>query len=58
VIFEPAKWRYSFLNDKIKQKQHYSLSFTLDFRFEDDVISVAYCVPYTYSELLKDIAIV
>lgn len=57
VTFEPARWRYTFLQERIKtNKQYYCLSFTLDFQAEDDMVSVAYCLPYTYSQLLRDIA--
>lgn len=36
-------------------KPYWQLSFGLDFEYADDVIFVAYCIPYTYSQLLRDI---
>lgn len=56
VSFEPLKWRYAFLYERLKVRQYYTLSFTLDFCGTDDVLEVAYCIPYTYSQLLRDIS--
>ena len=35
----------------------YRLSFNYEFEFEDDEVFFAYTIPYTYSQMLKDISI-
>jgi cytosolic carboxypeptidase protein 2/3 len=37
---------------------YYTLSFTYDFAYESDTVQFAYCYPYTYTELLKDLDII
>lgn len=55
VTYEQRRLRYGFLYDKCRVKPYWQLSFALDFDYADDVVFLAYCVPYTYSLLLKDI---
>ncbi len=55
VKFEPSKLRYSFLYERFKLKDYRTLSFEVEFQYDDDTLYVAYCVPYTYSQLLMDI---
>lgn len=33
-------------------KKYYVASFEYDFEYEDDLVYFAYCIPYTYSNLL------
>lgn len=40
----------------IGSKRYYTLSFTYDFKYDDDLIYFAYAVPYTYSELTTYLA--
>jgi len=56
VTFQQRRLRYGFLYEKCRVKAYWQLSFALDFEYADDEIFVAYCVPYTYSKLLRDIA--
>ena len=35
----------------IGSKKYFTLSFTYDFKFEDDIIYFAYAIPYTYTQL-------
>ena len=37
------------------EKFFYTLSFTLDFEYDDDTVHLAYAYPYTYSDLLHDL---
>ena len=30
------------------------MTFTYDFKFDEDVVFFAYCQPYTYSDLVED----
>jgi hypothetical protein len=55
VKFEPTKLRYGFINERFKVRQYWTLSFTIEFQHLDDSLFIAYCVPYTYSQLLNDI---
>ena len=55
ITFEAKKYHYSVLEGKIPDKTPYCLSFNYDFESEDDEIYFAYCIPYTYSELIYDI---
>lgn len=55
VTFEQKRLRYGFLYDKCRVKPYWQLSFGLDFEYADDTLYVAYCIPYTYSQLLNDI---
>lgn len=38
-----------------RNNNYLALSFDYKFEYTDDEVSIAYCVPYTYSEMLKDI---
>jgi hypothetical protein len=55
VKFEEKKLRYRFLYEKARVRRFWRLSFKINFE-EDETIFVAYCVPYTYSQLLRDIS--
>jgi cytosolic carboxypeptidase protein 2/3 len=53
VELETASMRYEILGSKANN--FFRLSFTYDFEFEDDEVFFAYCVPYTYSDLHRDL---
>lgn len=36
-------------------KSYYTFSFTYNFKYSDDTVYFAYSMPYTYSDLLKDL---
>ena len=36
-------------------KTFYTLAFTYDFEFDDDQVYFAYCIPYTYSDMMNDL---
>lgn len=38
------------------QKTYFTLSFTYEFPYIDDTVYIAYCYPYTYSHLMKDLS--
>ena len=38
-------------------RNFYELSFTVDFK-EDEEIKFAYCIPYTYSDLLREMKLI
>ncbi|EAY20192.1 Clan MC, family M14, Zinc carboxypeptidase-like metallopeptidase [Trichomonas vaginalis G3] len=40
---------------KRRFKKRYTVSFTISFPYDDDVIYLAYALPYTYSDLCRDI---
>ena len=40
-------------NGEQKPKKYYKLSFDYTFKYDEDVVSFALCVPYTYSQLLR-----
>ena len=37
-------------------KSYYTLTFTYNFEYDDDLVYFAYSVPYTYTDLRNDIA--
>lgn len=53
VNFGPAKLRYDFVYDRCRVKALSRLSFDYNFEHEHDEVWFAYCIPYTYSYLLK-----
>ena len=38
-----------------RSRYYYSLSFSYDFKFTGDVVYFAYCFPYTYSDLNREL---
>jgi cytosolic carboxypeptidase protein 2/3 len=43
------------LQRNAKHATYYTLTFTYEFLYENDVVYFAYCYPYTYTELCKEI---
>jgi hypothetical protein len=39
-------------------RQWYVLSFSYEFLYDDDTVSMAFAEPYTYTDILKDIALI
>lgn len=39
-----------------RSRYYYTLSFTYDFEFSKDVVYFAYCYPYTYTDLNRELA--
>lgn len=54
MTFCEKKLRYKFLYDRLVLRKYYELSFEIEFNGEDEV-RLAYCIPYTYSDLLVDL---
>lgn len=50
------KLRYELIEEMIDSPCVYRLSFDYDFEYEDDEVFFAYTIPYTYSQMLKDIS--
>lgn len=53
------KWHrdcYSISYTPMPQSEFFKLSFTYNFRYESDTVFFAYSIPYTYSDLCKDLA--
>ena len=38
-----------------KENLFYTLTFILDFEYDNDTVYIAYAYPYTYSDLLQDL---
>jgi len=38
-----------------RSRYYYSLSFTYDFKYAGDTVYFAYCYPYTYSDLTREL---
>jgi hypothetical protein len=38
-----------------RSRYYYSLSFSYDFKFTGDVVYFAYCFPYTYTDLTREL---
>ncbi|KAL4504058.1 hypothetical protein ABPG72_022688 [Tetrahymena utriculariae] len=54
VTYQLKEFRYPFIKeyiDELKPKLYYQLSFEYVFKYSDDVVSIAYCPPYTFSYL-------
>ena len=47
------KRKYFDNNQLIRRKRHFKMSFEFCFMFDNDTVSFALCVPYTYSDQLK-----
>lgn len=54
LTFKEKRFRYDFLYERMKLRNFYELSFEVQFKGEEEIL-FAYCIPYTYSDLLKDI---
>ena len=46
---------YLFRNFKGKRQYYYTLSFDFTFKYDNDYIYFANCIPYTYTDLMKDL---
>ena len=44
--------RYKFLYETLKVLNLYTLTLQYEFEEEDDEVFFAYCIPYTYSQML------
>lgn len=36
-------------------KSYYTLTFSYEFQYDDDIVYFAYCYPYTYSDMIDDL---
>ena len=41
------------LMEYIRKKKHYKMTFEYCFLFDNDTVSFALCIPYTYTDQLK-----
>ncbi|EAR82912.1 zinc carboxypeptidase family protein (macronuclear) [Tetrahymena thermophila SB210] len=54
VSYTKQNYRYNFLYDEDDNgKQPYQLSFEYEFLYENDTVWFAFCVPYTFTKLIK-----
>lgn len=56
VTFGQCKLRYEFIYERCKARPFSRLSFEYEFEQEQDEVFFAYCIPYTYSYLLKELS--
>lgn len=54
MVFCEKKFNYHIIEDRVSTKS-YCYSYDYEFAYEDDKVFFAYCIPYTYSELLNDL---
>lgn len=54
VTFQQKRLRYNFLYEKMEMSPFYELSFEVEFKGQEEM-RFAYCIPYTYSDLLVDL---
>ena len=52
IRIQQKKLRYDFIYQKIKVRTLYQLSFSYQFT-SSNTVRFAYCIPYTYTNLLK-----
>ena len=50
-------YSYGFLPGQKTRKKRSTVSFEIDFPFNNDIIYMCYALPYTYSDLLRDISL-
>ena len=50
-------YSYGFLPGQKTKKKRSTVSFEIDFPFNNDIIYMCYALPYTYSDLLRDISV-
>lgn len=54
VTFKEKRLRYDFLYERLRLRSFFELSFEVEFRGEEE-LRFAYCIPYNYSDLLRDL---
>jgi murein tripeptide amidase MpaA len=54
VTFQEKRLKYDFLYERAKVESFYELSFEFDIEKQEEM-KFAYCIPYSYSELLQDL---
>lgn len=48
------RFKYDFLYERIKVGTYYELSFEIEIE-NDEEVRLAYCIPYSYSQLIQDL---
>lgn len=55
IKYRDSKITRDFLRENRRAKRYYCLSFDYTFEYKEDMTYFAYCIPYTYTMLVKNI---